>query len=449
MSSIKYSHTLWSPSDTVRDVAEVLGISNLPEEALKTLAMDVEYRIREIVEQAMKFMRHSKRTILTTGDISHALRVLNVEPMYGYQTQRSLSYREALVGPGQTLYYVDEDEDVDFEKIINQPLPKVPRAVTFTAHWLAIEGVQPAIAQNPHNSEIKAMPTQLRGSQQTYSVSSLTPDVDVKPLVKHVISKELHLYFDRVVAALQSTNKNDDLKRSALGSLRSDPGLHQIVPYFVQFVQEKISQTLKFDLNVVSTMLDVTDALLSNPTIFIEPYIHHIIPSILTPLLAKRIGPKVPGSDSEFSEEPYAVRDYAASLLQKICATYGSSYHTLKPRVTRTLLKGFMDTSRPAGAAYGAILGLKALGPEVVRVIVLGNVKIWSEGIMSKFQDERDSERVLKALTSALASLASQAPATDVPVDEDLLKEKLGTTLAESILALPDAQAVGTSILME
>ena len=38
---------------------------------------------------------------------------------------------EASLGPGQPLYYV-EDEEVDFEKLINAPLPKVPREITFT-----------------------------------------------------------------------------------------------------------------------------------------------------------------------------------------------------------------------------------------------------------------------------------------------------------------------------
>lgn len=78
-SSIKYSYTLWSPSDTVKDVAESLGIANLSEEVSKSLAMDVEYRINEVLEQATKFMKHSKRTVLTSQDINYAFRVLNVE----------------------------------------------------------------------------------------------------------------------------------------------------------------------------------------------------------------------------------------------------------------------------------------------------------------------------------------------------------------------------------
>ena len=74
-----------------------------------------------------------------------------------------------IVGPGEAV----EDEELDFEKLINAPLPKVPREITFTgkfprldtivfglnsltdsilpAHWLAVEGVQPSIPQNPTN----------------------------------------------------------------------------------------------------------------------------------------------------------------------------------------------------------------------------------------------------------------------------------------------------------
>ena len=79
------SYTIWSPHDTVKDVADSLGIANINEDVLRSLAMDVEYRILEIVEQAVKFKRHSKRSTLTTSDVAKALRVLNVEPLYGFE----------------------------------------------------------------------------------------------------------------------------------------------------------------------------------------------------------------------------------------------------------------------------------------------------------------------------------------------------------------------------
>lgn len=122
--------SLWHP-DNVKDVAESVGIGNLHDDVAENLARDVEYRIAQVLEQALKLMRHAKRTTMTTGDVALALRLLDVEPLYGYEAARPLRFGEATMGPGQPLYYV-EDEEVDFEKLINAPLPRIPREMSFT-----------------------------------------------------------------------------------------------------------------------------------------------------------------------------------------------------------------------------------------------------------------------------------------------------------------------------
>jgi transcription initiation factor TFIID subunit 6 len=133
--------SVWNP-DNVRDVAESVGIASLADNVVEELARDVDYRLAQVLEEALKFMRHSKRTTLSTHDISNALRILNVEPLYGYESTRPLRFGEASLGPGQPLYYV-EDEEVDFEKLINAPLPKVPREMTFTGGSLSSQARLP------------------------------------------------------------------------------------------------------------------------------------------------------------------------------------------------------------------------------------------------------------------------------------------------------------------
>ena len=102
------------PKDSVKDVAESLGITNLRENVAVALAADIEYRIRDIAQSASKYMRHSKRTQMTTADVDAALREKNVEPLYGffppYTTGRSKGpwFRSVQSASGQPLQVMEE-----------------------------------------------------------------------------------------------------------------------------------------------------------------------------------------------------------------------------------------------------------------------------------------------------------------------------------------------------
>lgn len=118
----------WNP-ENIKDVSESVGVSSLSDEVLSALTSEIQYRVAQVIEEAQRFMRHSRRTIMTTKDIALALRVLDVEPLYGYESTRPLRFGEASYG--QPLFYV-EDEEVDFERLINAPLPKIPREIAYT-----------------------------------------------------------------------------------------------------------------------------------------------------------------------------------------------------------------------------------------------------------------------------------------------------------------------------
>ena len=288
---------LWN-ADNVKDVAESVGISSLNDEALKALTQDVEYRIGQVIIEALRLMRAARRTTLTVNDVSLALRVLDVEPLYGYDSTRPLRYGEASMGPGQPLFYI-EDEEVDFEKLINAPLPKVPRDMNFTgitprqvsfdlsstlpltesfseAHWLAIEGVQPSIPQNPTTAESRSQELLPKGPGANPALAALAgnDNVAVKPSVKHIVSKELILYFDKIQAAILDENPDEEvvrLRHAALGSVRDDPGLHQLVPYFINFIMDRVTHNLD-DTFTLKQMMELTNALIENKSLFLDPY---------------------------------------------------------------------------------------------------------------------------------------------------------------------------------
>lgn len=65
--------------DSIKVIAESIGINSLADDAAKELADDITYRLKVIVQDATKFMFHSKGQKLSTLDIDNALRLKNME----------------------------------------------------------------------------------------------------------------------------------------------------------------------------------------------------------------------------------------------------------------------------------------------------------------------------------------------------------------------------------
>lgn len=435
--------SIWN-QDNIRDVAEAVGIPNLSKDVADNLARDVEFRIGQVLEEALKFMRHARRTTLNTQDIAQALRILDVEPLYGYESTRPLRFSEATIGPGQLLYYV-EDEEVDFEKLINAPLPKVPREISFTAHWLAVDGVQPSIPQNPTTSSATTSELLPKGPGASVNLAALNgyDNVSVKPVVKHIVSKELQLYFARTCGAILDES-NDEYREAAFSSLENDTGLHQLVAYFVNFVAEKVTHNSK-NIFVMEQMMRLLEHLLKNTTLHIDPYISATVPSVLSCLIGKHIGPK----ETNPVEVPkhFEVRELAASVLEYICRKYSKASQSLKPRIVRTLLKHFLDANKPLGTHYGAILGLrKVLGIEGVIQAVVPNLKAYDPVLADAIKDETKQADVKKVVGLLEGLLTEVQKAQSVMVNghpepegdlREQITEKIGPLFTDFVMSTP------------
>lgn len=349
------------PKETIEVIAQSIGINNLSQDVAQALAPDVEYRLREIMQEAIKCMRHSKRTILTTADVNSALSLRNVEPVYGFASGDPLRFKRAV---GHTdLFYID-DKDLDFKDVTETPLPRVPLDTAVVSHWLAIEGVQPAIPENP-TPEALGVPSENKKTEQAKDDGLL---IDVKLPVKHVLSRELQMYFEKI-CELIINGSDSRLFKEALVSLSTDTGLHPLVPYFTLFISDEVTRSLD-DYSLLFALMRVVQSLLQNSNIHIEPYLHQLMPSVITCLVSKRLGQRL-------SENHWELRNFTAELVAFICRRYGNVYHNLQSRVTKTLIHAFLDPKKALTQHYGAVQGLAALGPSVVRLLILPNLELY------------------------------------------------------------------------
>ena len=94
-------------------------------------------------------------------------------------------------------------------------------------------------------------------------------------------------------------------------------------------------------------MLQVVRAVLQNVHMALESHLHQLIPVTLTCLVAKNLG----GSPAE---DHWSLRDAAAALVGLVIARFGSEYPDIQMRISRQLLKAFLDPARPLATHYGA-----------------------------------------------------------------------------------------------
>ena len=133
-------------------------------------------------------------------DVNSALRLRNCEPLYGFGAGTS-DYEYLQTREDPEVFYVDEKE-LDMRALLTRKLPKPPIEVNLVPHWLAVEGVQPMIPENPMQTPPEPVPVDPPfGSKRPRATGvgaredGADPDAGgLLPVVSHVLSRELQYY---------------------------------------------------------------------------------------------------------------------------------------------------------------------------------------------------------------------------------------------------------------
>lgn len=427
-------------NEVVKTILESAGYDKPPDDVLQYLAETITFRIKQIVQESAKFQNKSKRKQLKTADIDNALRVKNVEPVYGFSSSDFVPFRYAS-GGGREVYF-QEEQEVDLEEIMSQNLPKIPLDIALKSHWLAVDGVQPSIPENPppiskdiqlkdnvdpvikseHISEVPVdgLPqeekTHVKDTKQKEHKldkkkmeefkkmkDAHKNDVQkLKPLVTHELSVEQQLYYKEITEACVGSN---EVKRTdALQSLSSDPGLYQLLPHFVTFIAEGVRVNVgQHNLALLIYLLRMIKSLMENSTLYLEKYLHELVPAVITCIVNKQLCPR-----PDF-ENHWALRDFASRLMALICKHFSTTTNNIQSRVTKTLCTSLYNENAPLVTHYGAIAGLSELGLEVLKFFVLPRLKLEGDLIKQALEGNTSDKKSAEHLQALLIKHCSVA----------------------------------------
>ncbi|KAG9510620.1 Transcription initiation factor TFIID subunit 6, partial [Fragariocoptes setiger] len=380
--------------DSIKLMAETANIGNLDEDGAKFLAEDVSNRLRSIVKEAEKFVCHSRRKRLLTKDIDYALKIKNMPPILGFQSEEFIPFRFAS-GGGREIFFHEDKEIILADVIASGLQAKLPQDVAIRSHWLVIDGIQPAIPENPPPlsrdqqrlecvdplKSIEKADTKLQKNRKA-DIHGRAPNpskkhieiVRVKQLATHELSVEQQLYYKEITEAC--VGSVEPRRHQALQSLSYDPGLHQMLPRLITFISEGVKvNVVHNNLALLIYLMRMVKALLENQTLYLEKYLHELCPTVITCIVSKQICNR-PDQDNH-----YALRDFASRLLNTICKNFNTSTNCLQTRITRLLTKALDTPNLPMASFYGSISALCELGPEVHRGLIFPRLKMIGERI--------------------------------------------------------------------
>ena len=377
--------------------AESIGIKSLDNEIIDYLNVEVEEKIKLILKQAQKFIRISKRKTLKVDDLGHSLKLYNLEEPIGYDSYSMTDYEKIENVKG--LWRMKQSV-IDIEDYLTKPMALYPMQPFPHFYWFAIEGKRPNIPENfirnenqantsnkieeekidnkidnKKEEEINKINEEKNNNQIKNEINSNEKKEETKKInhVIHNISKELQIFFENFKQRFQNeingnkVNNNNpylflskDMQMS-INIIKTNPGIVELVPYIINFLMTSF-ETHSSDVKICQCILHYINAIISNKSFFLEPYLHQILMLILSFILYDN-----DKANLIYLDPIIRLKYYSIKILEQIILTYSIKYHELQFQLAQIFMDNIDFKEKENNKdnylrIFGAVEGLKMIG---------------------------------------------------------------------------------------
>lgn len=411
-------------SDFIKKIATRIGINNLTRESVAYISTQVTYELMFIVQDAMKFMTHENRDVLASSDIDHALKLKNITPTYSFDVNDSSLLT---LSPGLKSGTLDADERrkiVNLQDYITSFNPKSYLSISLKLHWIAIEGIEPIVPENPppltdFSPKKVVGPIHKLWYMETDKEIMASPSADrvrvVKSTVhgkKSIVSRQLttdewFVYKDITESCV---GLDEQRRLKALNRLVADKGLHVLMPHLCTFIQEGVKiNVARSTLAVLIYLMRMVKAIADNKNINLSKYAHELFPSIMTCIVSRQLSPR-PDIDNH-----WALRDYASRLLAGVCNSTTTDINHVQIRIVKIFCKTIVNSKIDLASLYGCIEGLAEMGNNVIDGIIMTKLPHISKRLVQCVEnpgasktDKISAGRILELLVKILPPILKE-----------------------------------------
>nr|CDS29763.1 transcription initiation factor tfiid subunit 6 [Hymenolepis microstoma] len=485
------------PDEFFKTCAEINAVTSLHSDGIARLQKHIHFATTALVQRTIRFMEQNRRGTPHLSDIESAAIAMGLEVPYGAASGELIPIRNnvrTVPGTPCKTLLIKKDEEVDVQSLLRRQINPVIYDVSLSAHWLAIEGVQPACPQNPSPAFLSKMqmiagtqthksipPGQISGTLLAKTESDSQANGDDKSRVDertrnavfldalHIdrypseISLEMMGFFRELTEGI--VGANESRRKDALENALVDTGIQPLVPHLIAFITEGVRMnSVHSNLAILIYLVRLAKCLIDNNNVCLKPYLQDLLPSIITCVLCRQVCAK------PLSDNHWALRDFSAKQLVSICTKYNTAQNLLLSRVSKliyrvlwlwiegkqaaedsTVLSSDYSLKANLGSAidslntaYGVLTCFVEFGEACLEKLVFPHLPVICKRIIGMVASASNTPAANSlaetATTSSLQPLAPSNPELMVVMDQETgLRQTMNTTTAPSS-SLPFAE---------